>query len=80
MGMLLTMACLDAEAGSGGGLWHDDLSQQQNVKGRVVDEDDNPLPGVNVLVKGSTLGTVTDEEGSFSLSVPNADAVLVFSV
>jgi len=79
MGMLLTMACLDAEAGSGGGLWHDDLSQQQNVKGRVVDEDDNPLPGVNVLVKGSTLGTVTDEEGSFSLSIPNADAVLVFS-
>ena len=37
------------------------------------------LPGVNVLVKGSSTGTVTDIEGNYSINVPNEDDILVFS-
>ena len=49
------------------------------VTGTVSDENNEPLPGVNVLVKNTTLGTVTDVEGRYSLSVPNEDDILVFS-
>lgn len=56
------------------------IAQVPFVTGRVTsDEDHRGLPGVNVLVEGSTIGTVTDMAGNFSLSVPNPDAILVFS-
>jgi TonB-linked SusC/RagA family outer membrane protein len=46
----------------------------------VTSTDDNSaLPGVNVLIKGTTQGTVTDVDGNYSISVPGTDAVLVFS-
>ena len=44
---------------------------QRMVKGTVVDTDGVPLIGANVLVPGSTLGTITDFDGSFSLNVPS---------
>ena len=51
-----------------------------SVSGTVTDaETDEPLPGVNVLVKGTTTGTVTDVEGNFRLDVPSEESVLVFS-
>ncbi|MDF9798882.1 TonB-linked SusC/RagA family outer membrane protein [Catalinimonas alkaloidigena] len=50
------------------------------IQGVVRDkEDGGPLPGVNVLVKNTTIGTVTDGEGSYTINVPNEDDVLVFS-
>ncbi|MDN5202106.1 SusC/RagA family TonB-linked outer membrane protein [Fulvivirgaceae bacterium BMA10] len=48
------------------------------VKGRVIDEDGAGIPGVNVLVKGTSNGTITDVEGMYSIEVPE-DATLVFS-
>jgi iron complex outermembrane receptor protein len=58
------------------------LSMVQNsgtVTGKVTDQNGAPLPGVTVLIKGTLSGTVTDFDGSFSLSsVPN-DATLQFS-
>jgi TonB-linked SusC/RagA family outer membrane protein len=54
--------------------------QERIVKGRVTSKDDElGFPGVNILVKGTTVGTVTDAEGNYSLSVPSNDAILVFS-
>jgi TonB-linked SusC/RagA family outer membrane protein len=51
-----------------------------NVSGKVTDsENGEAIPGVSVLIKGGTKGTVTDANGSFSLAVPDAKAVLVFS-
>ncbi len=50
-----------------------------NVSGQVLDEKGNGLPGVTVVVKGSTKGTTTDEQGNFKLAVPNQQATLVFS-
>lgn len=55
-------------------------SQQRIIKGRVTASDDNsPLPGVSVLLKGTTIGTVTDENGMFSLNVPEGRNTLVIS-
>lgn len=53
---------------------------QQTVNGKVVSsEDQQPLPGVNILVKGTTNGTITDADGNFSIPVRPEDDVLVFS-
>lgn len=49
------------------------------VKGVIKDQQNQTLPGASVLVKGSQNGTVTDVDGNYSISVPNAQAVLVFS-
>lgn len=49
------------------------------VSGVVTDEENKPMPGVNVLVKGTTDGTTTDIDGRYTLSVADGSAVLVFS-
>ena len=50
------------------------------VTGRVTDEQQQPIPGVNILVKGTTIGTITDGEGNYQLTIlDNIEAVLVFS-
>ncbi|HTH58027.1 MAG TPA: SusC/RagA family TonB-linked outer membrane protein, partial [Cyclobacteriaceae bacterium] len=55
-------------------------AQDRVVTGRVTSNDDgSPLPGVNVILKGSTTGTVTDSEGKYSLPVPAGGGSLVFS-
>ncbi|WP_111671785.1 SusC/RagA family TonB-linked outer membrane protein [Algoriphagus litoralis] len=52
---------------------------QKTVTGTVLDEFGVGLPGVSILVKGTTTGTATDIDGKYSLSVPNDQATLVFS-
>lgn len=52
----------------------------QNVTGKVTDaEDNNPLPGANILIKGTAVGTTTDANGDFTLQVDDANTVLVVS-
>jgi TonB-linked SusC/RagA family outer membrane protein len=55
------------------------VSQSRQVTGTVTDEKAEGLPGVNVIVKGSSQGTVTDLSGNYSLDVPSAESVLVYS-
>ena len=54
-------------------------SQQWSVAGTVTDEESLPLIGVNIMVKGTSTGTVTDLDGKYRLDVPDQNAVLVFS-
>ena len=55
-------------------------AQERTVSGTVMSiETDEPLPGVNVLVKGSEVGTITDAEGRFRLRVPPDGNTLQFS-
>lgn len=49
-----------------------------SIAGKVLDEAGEALPGANVLVKGSTLGTITDIDGNFNLTAPE-NSVLVIS-
>ena len=53
--------------------------QQIVITGKVTDEDGNPLPGANIVVKGTTKGTTTNADGDYSIEVNDTDATLVFS-
>lgn len=56
------------------------LEQMRTVTGKVVSDDVNePLPGVNIVIKGTTQGTVTDINGNYSIEVPSVETILVFS-
>ena len=57
------------------------LNAQQNVtiKGEVTDASGAPLPGVTVLIKGTTQGTITDFDGNYTISNVPASGTLVFS-
>ena len=56
------------------------LILEQTINGTVTDGDGGePLPGVNVLAKGTTMGTVTDIEGKYQLTVSDGVEALVFS-
>ncbi|GAB3926097.1 TonB-dependent receptor [Larkinella terrae] len=55
------------------------LAADRLVTGKVVDDKNQALPGVNVLVKGSSKGTATDANGRFQLTVPDLEVVLQFS-
>ncbi len=55
-----------------------ELLQQKQITGRVTDKDGVPLPGVNVLVTGTTLGTITDGNGNYSIDVPEDAKTLTF--
>jgi TonB-linked SusC/RagA family outer membrane protein len=52
---------------------------QVQVSGQVTDEKGEALPGVNVVLKGSQLGTVSDVQGRYEIAVPDADARLIYS-
>lgn len=56
------------------------LAQERTVSGNVTaDKDGTTLPGVNVVVKGTSIGTVTDLSGNYTLTIPADATVLVFS-
>ncbi|MDR3260217.1 MAG: carboxypeptidase-like regulatory domain-containing protein, partial [Tannerella sp.] len=49
------------------------------VSGAVVDETGEPLPGVNISIKGTTTGVVSDVDGKYNMTIPDANVVLAFS-
>ena len=53
--------------------------QKKELSGRVVDTKGLPIPGVTVIVKGTTIGTITDNDGKFKLSAPTDAKTLSFS-
>jgi TonB-linked SusC/RagA family outer membrane protein len=53
-------------------------AQESSISGVISDDDANPLPGVNVFIKGTNVGTATDFDGNYSISVNTGD-VLLFS-
>lgn len=53
-------------------------AQNSQVSGTIIDETGFPMPGVTVVLKGTTSGTTTDLDGKYSISVPSG-GVLVFS-
>ncbi|MEO5975910.1 MAG: SusC/RagA family TonB-linked outer membrane protein [Chryseolinea sp.] len=55
------------------------LGQGLTLNGVIRDDANDPLPGVNVIVKGTTSGAVSDSDGKYSISLPNGNETLVFS-
>ncbi|MEN8117114.1 MAG: SusC/RagA family TonB-linked outer membrane protein [Bacteroidota bacterium] len=56
-----------------------EMAQQKSVSGKVTDERGLPLPGVAIVVKGTSNGTVTSVDGEYEISVDSDESVLVFS-
>jgi len=54
-------------------------AQEYQVAGKVTESSGESLPGVNIVEKGTTRGTVTDEDGNYTLTISGPDAILVFS-
>lgn len=52
------------------------LAQQKSLSGTVTGEDGGPIPGVTIVVNGTTIGTISDMNGKFTLLVPNDAKIL----
>jgi TonB-dependent starch-binding outer membrane protein SusC len=52
---------------------------QIHVSGNITDENGNPLAGVNIKIEGTTIGTISDQKGKYSINISNANAVLIYS-
>lgn len=55
------------------------FAQTRTITGRVVDVDGDPLPGVTIILKGTTQGTVTNSDGYYTLSGVTDETILVYS-
>ncbi len=55
------------------------FAQERTVTGKVISEAEGALPGVNIVVQGTVVGTMSGADGSYSIVVPGPDAILVFS-
>ena len=55
------------------------VAQARIITGKVISPDGMSIPGVNVVLKGTVTGTVTDADGQYSISVPGSASILVFS-
>src|SRR5687767_11125975 len=61
------------------GIATESKSAEITVSGKVTDDANQPVPGVNILLKGTTTGTTSDANGAYTLTVPDENGVLVFS-
>ncbi len=57
----------------------EEIVMDRTISGTVTDENNEPLPGASVYLEGTTLGTVTDVNGNYSVSVPDQGGVLIVS-
>lgn len=55
------------------------LAQTRTISGKVTDDKSNPIPNASITVKGTSVGTTSNAEGVYSLSVPNNARVLIIS-
>ena len=55
------------------------VQKKKTITGKVTDEKGEPLPGVSIIIKGTTVGITTDIDGNYSLEIPDNAEVLVFS-
>jgi TonB-linked SusC/RagA family outer membrane protein len=57
----------------------DQQPQKRMIKGKVIDSNGDAIPGTTIIVKGTTIGAITDYHGNFSLSIPIESKILTFS-
>ncbi|WKX76798.1 carboxypeptidase-like regulatory domain-containing protein [Zobellia laminariae] len=81
LGFLISGACTNLYAATSSRIILDVRDTQDlTITGTVIAaEDGMPIPGANVIVKGTNTGTTTDFDGNFSINVPSSNSVLVFS-
>lgn len=78
--IIFNLSCLFLISGKNVVAANTNVNQQQNViTGTVTDESGISMPGVNVVLKGTTSGTITDLDGKYTIHVPDNNSILVFS-
>lgn len=65
--------------GSSGGEKTIEQPQKKTITGKVTDVGEIPLPGVSIVVKGTTIGITSDRDGNYTLEIPDDAQILVFS-
>src|SRR5258707_1478453 len=55
------------------------FGQGQTISGKILDDQSQPIPGANILEKGTANGTVTDATGNYTMNVSSGNAILVIS-
>jgi TonB-linked SusC/RagA family outer membrane protein len=55
------------------------VQQKARIRGVITDKSGNPLPGVNIQIEGTTIGSISDAEGKYQIDVQSRDNVLIFS-
>ncbi len=55
------------------------IQQPKSITGKVTDSSGGPLPGVTVIIKGTTVGTITDADGNYTIASVKENAILIFS-
>ncbi len=55
------------------------IAQEKSISGTVTESSGLLIPGVNIVVKGTTIGTISNQDGNYTITVPDENAVLVFS-
>jgi Ca-activated chloride channel family protein len=55
------------------------FTESVTINGKVKDESGNPIPGVSIIIKGTTKGTLTDQNGNYKITVEQKEASLVYS-
>jgi len=81
MSILLLLALISPALGRNPATDLSERSEFQDnviVRGKVKDENGQPVPGTNILVKGTSTGTASDANGDYSLSIPDGKGTLVF--
>ena len=63
---------------AGNNVWNN-ITIDRTITGKVTDETGEKIPGVSIVLKGSTTGTVTDADGAYSINVPDQGGTLIFS-
>ena len=53
------------------------FAQKHEISGKILDEEQMPISGVNVVIKGTTLGTITGGDGSFSMQATDNDVLVI---
>jgi TonB-dependent starch-binding outer membrane protein SusC len=56
-----------------------EFQQERTITGQVIDQSRNPIAGATVYIKGTTIGTITNSEGTYSLNIPETAEILVIS-
>ena len=78
MGLVFILMMIISSNFPGSYAYAGDLQQIQ-ITGTITDDNGDPLPGVNVIIKGTTIGTMTDINGKYTLAAPDRSSFVVAS-
>ncbi|QBQ42998.1 SusC/RagA family TonB-linked outer membrane protein [Sphingobacterium psychroaquaticum] len=78
-GKVITLREINATTAGSNAALREEAKQQQQVRGRVTNAKGEQLPGISIVLKGTAVGTSTDQDGRYALEVPTENSTLVFS-